>query len=66
MNMITITISLFIHNHNRVDNGPCFEIFVGESMLIIYKFIVIIDHVSPFSMIKIMDPVLRSSWESQC
>ena len=45
MNMITITISLFIHNHNRVDNGPGFQIFMGESMLIIYKFIIIIDHV---------------------
>jgi len=45
MNVITITISLLTQNHNRDNNGPCSQIFLRESVLIIYEFTIIIDHV---------------------
>ena len=34
MNVITITISLLTQNHNRDNNGPCSQIFLGESVLV--------------------------------
>ena len=34
LNMITITISLLTQNHNRDNNGPCSQIFLGESVLV--------------------------------